>query len=283
MPTPEAGITTDGNLRDRTGGTAQCGQRRAIPLTSNITLPGGVQHLKKMKRLSWILTWKLCQSWDWRSTAFSRGQLKGGEDRTSSPEPPVEELESWVTWRAQMHNTHGWWQELAEVPGVDDHEKLAWEVQASFKLPQQISKQHCVENYHQTPPAPLCLHWKSFLPPPDSKFACQDISKLQWAYAQAQALQFWVEKANLPTHGQPHLLAVSIIDLREEMKCYVSFSDENVFSGMAFPEEPSITQPKEAAPKSAQPTQANSPVKEAIAKVTKEPTKKEKPLNWFLG
>ena len=29
-----------------------------------------------------------------------------------------------------MHDMPGWWQELAKFPGVDDHEKLAWEVQA---------------------------------------------------------------------------------------------------------------------------------------------------------
>ena len=34
-----------------------------------------------------------------------------------------------------MHDMPGWWQELAEVPRVDDHEKLAWEVQAPFQLP----------------------------------------------------------------------------------------------------------------------------------------------------
>ena len=63
------------------------------------------------------------------------------EDRKrSSPEPPVDDFESWVAWRAKVHNTPDWWQELTEVPGVDDHEKLAWEVQASFELPQQISK-----------------------------------------------------------------------------------------------------------------------------------------------
>ena len=49
-----------------------------------------------------------------------------------------------------------------------------------------------------------------------------------------QALQFWAEKANLPTQGQPHLLVGSIVELREEMKCYVSFSDQDVFSGMAL-------------------------------------------------
>ena len=55
--------------------------------------------------------------------------------------------------------------------------------------------------------------------------------------AYAQALQFWVEKANLPTQGQPCLLVGSVLELREEMKCYVSFPDEAVFSGMALPKE----------------------------------------------
>ena len=101
--------------------------------------------------------------------------------------------------------------------------------------------------------------------------------------AYAQALQFCMERANLPTQGQPHLLAGSVVELREEMKCYVSFSDEDIFSGVALPEESSITQSKEATPKSAQPMQTNSPVEEAITKVTKELTKKEQPPNWFPG
>ena len=46
----------------------------------------------------------------------------GEEDRKrSSPEPPVEDLESWVTWRAQVHDRPDLWQELTEIPGIDDH------------------------------------------------------------------------------------------------------------------------------------------------------------------
>ena len=53
----------------------------------------------------------------------------GEEDRKrSSPEPPVEDFKSWVAWRAQVHDTLDWWQELTEVPGIDNHKKLAWEV-----------------------------------------------------------------------------------------------------------------------------------------------------------
>ena len=143
---------------------------------------------------------------------FLQGPADSSEEedrKRSSPEPPVEDLESWVTWRAWVHDMPDWWQELTEVPGIDDHKKLAWEVWASFELPQQISKQHHVENYHQAPLALPCICWKSFLLSHDSKFACQDIRELEWEkmVAYAQALQFWAEKASLPTQSQPHLLA----------------------------------------------------------------------------
>ena len=49
-----------------------------------------------------------------------------------SPEPLIEELENWVTWIALTYETPSWWQELVMVPQVDDHEKLACEVWASF-------------------------------------------------------------------------------------------------------------------------------------------------------
>ena len=142
-----------------------------------------------------------------------------------------------------MHDTPGWWQELAKVPEIDNHQELAWKVQASIKLPQQISEQHGVENYYQAPLALLCICQKSFLPQHDPKFACWDIreSQLEKMVAYAQALQFWTEKANPPTQGQPCLLVGSVLELREEMKCYISFPDEAIFNGMALQEEPLTT------------------------------------------
>ena len=67
------------------------------------------------------------------------------------------------------------------------------------------------------------------------------------------------------------------------MKCYVFLPDKAVFSGVALLEEPSTTQPEEATPKSAQPIQTDSPVGEAAAKITEDPTKKEQPPNQFPG
>ena len=67
--------------------------------------------------------------------------------------------------------------------------------------------------------------------------------------AYVKALQFWAEKANLPTQGQPHLLVGSVVELREEMKHYIFFPDAAIFNGMALLEEPLTTQPEEATPR----------------------------------
>ena len=116
------------------------------------------------------------------------------------------------------------------------------------------------------------------------KFTYRDIRELQWkkTVAYAKALQFWAEKANLPTQGQPCLLVGSIVELREEMKFSISFTDEDIFSSVALLEEFPVTQTKEATSKGPQPTQADSSVREATAEVSKEPTREKKPLNCFL-
>ena len=75
--------------------------------------------------------------------------------------------------------------------------------------------------------------------------------------AYAQALQFWAEKTNPPTQGQPCLLVGSVLELREEMKCYISIPDEAVFSGMALPEVSLAIESKETAPKNSQPAYVN--------------------------
>ena len=163
-----------------------------------------------------------------------------------------------------------------------------------------------MENYQQAPLALPCICQKDFLAQPDPKFTCQDIRELQLEkiVAYAQALMFWAEKANLPTQGQPHLLAGSILELREAMGCYISFPDDAIFGGMALPEELLTIQLEETAPKSAQPVSTNSSIEEAAVKVTKreaaptvrpvegsntfqklneEPTRREQSPNWFPG
>ena len=82
------------------------------------------------------------------------------------------------------------------------------------------------------------------------------------------------------------LVAESILELKEEMKCYVSFPDKAITSSVVLPEEPSTTQPKDSCPRSGQTRQTDSPVEEATAKITEELTKKEQPpesVPWVEG
>ena len=97
--------------------------------------------------------------------------------------------------------------------------------------------------------------------------------------AYAWALQVWTEKADPPTGGKPWVLVGSIVELQEEMKCYVSFSDEDVFNGIALPEEMPIIPPKEATPESAQPTPTNPLVNKVTVDMTMEPTVEKRPPN----
>ena len=199
-------------------------------------------------------------------TCFLRGSAK------NSPEPPVKELCKSVTWKAEACKTPSWWWELMAVPEVEDFEKLAQEVWASFWLPKRASKLHKKKNYHQAPPALLCLLRKNFLPPPDSIFACQDIWEMQWEkmVAYAPALQYWVEKTDPPAGGRPCLLVESVKELQEEMRCYLSFSDKEVLKGMIPPEETSAIPTEEADPQSTT-IPAGSPGEEAIAGAAREP------------
>ena len=78
-----------------------------------------------------------------------------------------------------------------------------------------------------------------FMLPADSIFACRDIWEIprEKVVAYARALQYWAEQNNLPAGGEPHLLAKSVQELREEVKWYLSFTDKEVFWGVALPEK----------------------------------------------
>ena len=91
----------------------------------------------------------------------------------------------------------------------------------------------------QAPPALPCLCRKRFMPPANLIFACRDIREIprEKVVAYARALQHWAEQNNLPAGGEPCLLVRSILELREEVKWYLSFTDEEVFWGVAFPKE----------------------------------------------
>ena len=72
--------------------------------------------------------------------------------------------------------------------------------------------------------------------PPDSIFASWNIREVprKKVVVYARALQYWAEQNNLPTGGEPHLLAKGILELREEVKWYLTFTDEEVFHRVAI-------------------------------------------------
>ena len=88
------------------------------------------------------------------------------------------------------------------------------------------------------------------MPLPDSIFTSRDIREVprEKVVAYARALQYWAEQNDLPTGGEPLLLAKGILELREEVKWYLTFTDE-VFQGVPIPEayeEKDLTTPSPA-------------------------------------
>ena len=173
--------------------------------------------------------------------SFLRGSPKTSEDKDeeTSLEPLVMEFSQWVPWKAERCKTLEWWPELSTVPGRDDSRKLAREVWASFRLPQQMQELGTRVATLQAPPALPSLCRQKFMPQAKSIYACRDIREVprKKVVAYARALQHWAEQNNLPARGEPHLLAKSVLELREEVKWYLSFTDKEVFQGVALPKK----------------------------------------------
>ena len=148
-------------------------------------------------------------------------------------EPAVLDFAEWVPWKAERHDTPSWWMELSTVPGEDNTTKLARQVRASFGLPQQLQELDARRATLQAPPAPPCLGQQRFMPLADSIFASCDIREVPWekVVVYTRALQYWAEQNDLPTGGEPHLLAKRLLELREEVKWYLTFTNEEVFCG----------------------------------------------------
>ena len=160
------------------------------------------------------------------------------EGKKTPLEPTVLDFAEWVQWKAEGCDTPSWWIELSTVPGEDNTRKLARQVRVSFRLPQQLKELDAGKATLQAPPAPLCICQQRFMPLADSIFASWDIREVprEKVVAYAWALQYWAEQNDPPTGGKPHLLAESVLKLREEVEWYLTFTDEEVFQGVAIPE-----------------------------------------------
>ena len=186
-------------------------------------------------------------------TSFLQGSLETSDDKGGEmlPEPAVQDFAEWVQWKVGKCDTPSWWMELSMVPGEDNTRELARQVRASFGLPQQLQELDAERATLQAPPALPCLCRQTFMLLPDSIFASWDRREVprEKVVAYTRALQYWAEQNDLPTGGEPHLLAKGMLELIEEVKWYLTFTDEKVFWGVSIPEvyeEKGLTTPSPA-------------------------------------
>ena len=173
--------------------------------------------------------------------SFLRGSPKTFEDKgkETSPEPPVVEFSQWVPWKAERYKTLEWWTELSAVPGKEDSRKLAREMRASFGLPWWLQEFGSKEATFQAPPALPCLCRQKFMPPADSIFACRDIREIlrrkRWCMLELSSIG-WSNIICL-LEVSHNYWQKAYWELREEVKWYLSFTDEEVFCGVALPKK----------------------------------------------
>ena len=79
---------------------------------------------------------------------------KEDEEGHLPAEPPVGEHDEWIKWTGLVVDTPNWWRELEMILGVDDIQKLAQKIWASFELPWWMSIEHAIQNYYLAPSAP---------------------------------------------------------------------------------------------------------------------------------
>ena len=107
--------------------------------------------------------------------SFLRGLPDTSKDEGDRTPPELLEFSQWVPWKAERCKTPEWWTKLLTVPGIEDCRKLAREVQASFRLLQQMQELGVKEATLQAPPTPPCLCRQRFMLPAESIYACMDI------------------------------------------------------------------------------------------------------------
>ena len=172
------------------------------------------------------------------SVLWGSPETSDEEGEEMPPEPTVLDCAEWFHWKAERCDTPSWWMELSTVQGEDNTRELVRQVRASFGLPWRLQELDAEGATLQAPPALPCLHQQRFMPPADSIFASRDIREVprEEVVAYTRALQFWAEQNDPPTGGKRRSLAKSVLELREEVRWYLTFTDEEVFRGVAIPE-----------------------------------------------
>ena len=156
---------------------------------------------------------------------MASSNIRGG--RGYPPEPSIRNIEVWLDWQACQMDTPYWWVELTTIPDVEDPKKLAQKIHASFSI-LAVRCETSLGQEYTVPPAPKCLTRGSFIPNDPSY---QDIQQqpLLMTVAYTQALQYWVEKVRLPVHPGYCPLAMSIVELMQQVRGHITFYKWDIF------------------------------------------------------
>ena len=139
------------------------------------------------------------------------------------------------------------------IPNVEDYIKLTQKIWPSFEIPKARCEALKVTNDYSALPALKCIGRKLVL---DSGLPCQDYhpAATQKTLAYAQALQYWVEKANPPSPGKLHQLAECIQELREAMKPFTTFHNHDILGKEIASQETLAVEVEEAVQPGTPPT-----------------------------
>ena len=143
------------------------------------------------------------------------------------PEPSIKNYEIWLDWQAHQLDTPQWWAGLTAISKVEGPRRLSQNICPSFLIPAVRCKALPGQDYIM-PPAPKCLTRGRFLPDDPSY---QDI---QWqplllTVAYAWVLQYWTEKCRPPILNDYHPLVMSMVELRQHVRGYITFNKQDVF------------------------------------------------------
>ena len=141
------------------------------------------------------------------------------------PEPFIKNYELWLDWLAHQLDTPHWWEKLTAILEVGDPRKLVQKIHASSDIPAVQCKALQIQDYTISP-ALKCLMRDMFLP---------DDPSYQDSYT--QVLQYWAEEASLPAPGDTHPLVMSVVELRQHVGRYTTFSKQDILKdlGSAIP------------------------------------------------
>ena len=118
-----------------------------------------------------------------------------------------------------------------------------------------------VENDYSVPPTPHCLERDAFLPISTGNFSCQDyqMKQPQKTLTYTKALQFWLEKAQLPPLGQLDQLAECVRELRDYLEPLTSFTDEEALTNDMLLHRVKVTSSRHSEPEEPEAMREQSP------------------------